>query len=305
MIKDTPVINEVSIEAPAKINLFLEILGKRDDGYHEIETVMQEIDITDLLRFKEIEEGVRLECEDNSIPLNEDNLVYKAAKLIQRECGIKKGALIRLEKRIPVGAGLGGGSSDAAATLKALNLLWKIGLSDAELVELASKLGSDVAFFIEGKTSLCKGRGEKVYPIESNSKLNYIVIFPNINVSTKAIYENVRLDLTKKRKDVSFLKEELRSSNAFSLGKLLFNRLEETIFAQYPDLRKIKDSLKCFGFRGILVSGSGSSIFGLCSDWNQAKVIRNEIDARGFGKVFVATSVTVPQVKRQAEREDL
>ncbi len=304
-MKDTPINNEISIEAPAKVNLFLEILGKRDDGFHELETVMQEISITDLLRFKETEEGIRLECEDNSIPLNEDNLVYKAAKLIQRECGIEKGALIRLEKRIPVGAGLGGGSSDAAATLKALNQLWKIGLSDDGLMKLASRLGSDVAFFVKGKTSLCRGRGEKVYPIESNSKLNYVVIFPDVNVSTKAIYENVRLDLTKNRKDVSFLKEALSGSDAFSLGKLLFNRLEETLFAQYPDLREIKGSLESFGFCGVLVSGSGSSIFGLCSDWGQAKAIRNKIDAKGFGKVFVATSVTVPQVKRQAEREDL
>ena len=141
--------NIINLKAPAKINLFLEILGKRDDGFHEIETIMQEIDLVDNLRFEEIEEGVRLECNNRIIPVNKDNLVCKAANLILKECGIKKGVLINLEKKIPVGAGLGGGSSDAAATLKALNSLWKTGLNETELIGLAAKLGSDVAFFIK------------------------------------------------------------------------------------------------------------------------------------------------------------
>ncbi len=144
--------NIISLKAPAKINLFLEILGKRDDGYHEIETIMQEIDLADNLQFEETQEGVELECNDKNIPLNQDNLVCKAANLILKECGIKKGVLINLEKNIPVGAGLGGGSSDAAATLKALNLLWKVGLNDGELMDFAAKLGSDIPFFIYFKT---------------------------------------------------------------------------------------------------------------------------------------------------------
>ncbi|MCP4268043.1 MAG: 4-(cytidine 5'-diphospho)-2-C-methyl-D-erythritol kinase, partial [Candidatus Brocadiaceae bacterium] len=136
--------NIINMKAPAKVNLFLEILGKRDDGFHEIETIMQEIDLVDNLRFEEVEEGVRLECNNSDIPVGEGNLVCKAARLIQNECGIDKGVSINLEKNIPVGAGLGGGSSDAATTLKALNLLWNIGLSDEELMTFAGKLGSDI-----------------------------------------------------------------------------------------------------------------------------------------------------------------
>ena len=185
-------INRISLKAPAKINLFLEILGKRNDGYHEIETVMQEIDLVDNLQFEEIQEGVRLNCNDKNIPSDENNLVCKAANLILNECGIRKGVLISLEKNIPVGAGLGGGSSDAAATLKALNLLWKIGLNDAELMEFAAKLGSDIPFFIKGKTALCSGRGEKITPIEVKSEMNYLVIFPHIKIGERRVGKECR-----------------------------------------------------------------------------------------------------------------
>ncbi len=133
--------HKINIKANAKVNLFLEILGKRDDGYHEIQTIMQEIDLADNLQFEEIHEGIKLECNNKNIPINQDNLVCKAANLILKECGIKKGVLINLEKNIPVGAGLGGGSSDAAATLKALNSLWEVGLNDGELMGFAAKLG--------------------------------------------------------------------------------------------------------------------------------------------------------------------
>ncbi|MFQ5963140.1 MAG: 4-(cytidine 5'-diphospho)-2-C-methyl-D-erythritol kinase [Candidatus Scalinduaceae bacterium] len=294
-MKDNQRNSVISVKAHAKINLFLEILGKRNDGYHEIETVIQEINIADYLWFKEVEKGIKLKCEDKSIPLNEDNLVYKAADLILRECGIKRGVLICLEKKIPVCAGLGGGSSDAAATLKALNMLWEIDLNDVELMELAAELGSDVSFFIKGKTALCEGRGEKVYPIEIKSKLYYLVIFPNIRISTTKIYKNLKIGLTKNRKDVNFFLNALGDCGAEKLGSMLFNRLEKTIFRLYPDMFKFKNSLKCFSFCGLLISGSGSSIFGLCYNRNQAEVIKNKIEQSGIGKVFVTTNAEVPQ----------
>ncbi|GAX60636.1 4-diphosphocytidyl-2C-methyl-D-erythritol kinase [Candidatus Scalindua japonica] len=283
--------NIISIEAPAKVNLFLEILGKRDDGYHEIETIMQEIDLVDSLRFEEIQEGVKLECNDNNIPSDHDNLVCKAANLFLKECGVKKGVLINLEKKIPVGAGLGGGSSDAAATLKALNLLWKVGLSDEELIEFAAKLGSDIPFFIKGKTSLCSGRGEKVSPVEVRSKMDYIILFPHVHISTETIYKNLKIDLTKKRKDVSFFSNALKYSEVSDIGKLLFNRLEEAIFTIYPDLLQVKESLEVFDFCGLSISGSGSAFFGLCNDRHQAEVIKSKVEFSGTGNVFVVTSV--------------
>jgi 4-diphosphocytidyl-2-C-methyl-D-erythritol kinase len=287
-------INRISLKAPAKINLFLEILGKRNDGYCEIETVMQEIDLVDNLQFEEIQEGVKLKCNDKNIPSDENNLVCKAANLILNECGIKKGVLISLEKNIPVGAGLGGGSSDAAATLKALNLLWKIGLNDAELMEFAAKLGSDIPFFIKGKTALCSGRGEKITPIEVKSEMNYLVIFPHINISTATIYRNLKIDLTKKIIDVSFFLNALKYPKVAGISKLLFNRLEEVIFVTYPDLLDVKKALDHFDFCGLSVSGSGSAFFGLCRDRQQAKAIKSKIELSSIGNVFAVTNVITP-----------
>jgi len=292
--KNNREINGISLKAPAKINLFLEILGKRDDGYHEIETVMQEIDLVDNLQFEEIREGVKLKCNNKNIPSDENNLVCKAANLMVNECGIKKGVLISLEKNIPVGAGLGGGSSDAATTLKALNSLWKIGLSDVDLVEFAARLGSDIPFFIKGKTALCSGRGEKITPIEVKSEMNYLVIFPHINISTATIYRNLKIDLTKKRKDVSFFLNALKNSKVADISKLLFNRLEEVIFATYPDLLHVKSSLEHFDFCGLSVSGSGSAFFGLCNDRRQAEAIKGKVELSGIGSVFAVTNVITP-----------
>ncbi len=283
--------NVISLKAHAKVNLFLEVLGKRDDGYHEIETVMQEIDLADNLQFEETQKGITLECSDKSVPLNQDNLVCKAANLILKECGIKKGVLINLEKKIPVGAGLGGGSSDAATTLKALNSLWKVGLNDEDLMELAAKLGSDIPFFIKGKTSLCSGRGEKIYPVEVKNKMDYIVLFPHVHISTETIYKNLIIDLTKKRKDVSFFSTALKHSEVTDIGKLIFNRLEEAVFKTYSELQQVKSSLEVFDFCGLSISGSGSAFFGLCSDRRQAEVIKSKIELSGTGSVFVVTNV--------------
>ena len=274
--------NVISLKAPAKVNLFLEILGKRDDGFHEIETIMQEIDLADSLQFEETQEGVTLECNDKNIPANQDNLVCKAANLILEECGIKKGVLINLEKNIPVGAGLGGGSSDAATTLKALNSLWKVGLNNEELMEFAAKLGSDIPFFINGKTALCRGRGELITPVEVRNRMDYIILFPRVHISTETIYKNLKIDLTKKRKDVSFFLDALKYSEAASISKLLFNRLEEIIFATYPDLLQVKSTLESFDFCGLSISGSGSAFFGLCNDRHQAEVIKSKIELSGM-----------------------
>ena len=286
--------NIINLKAPAKVNLFLEILGKRDDGYHEIETIMQEIDLADNLQFEETQGGVRLECNNKNIPINQDNLVCKAANLILKECGIKKGVLISLEKNIPVGAGLGGGSSDAAATLKALNSLWGVGLNDGELMEFAAKLGSDIPFFINGKTSLCSGRGEMISPVTVRSRMDYLILFPRVHISTETIYKNLKIDLTKKRKDVSFFLDALKYSEVVGISKLLFNRLEEVIFTTYPDLLQIKSALESFDFCGLSISGSGSAFFGLCNDRHQAEVIKSKVESSGMGNVFVATNVITP-----------
>ena len=184
---------EIKVAAPAKINLFLEILGKRQDGYHEIETVMQEISLFDYLYIENYDEGVAFTCSNPKLATGEENLVVKAVRLMQKESGTSKGVKIHLDKKIPIGAGLGGGSSDAAATLCGLNRLWQLGYDEKQLMSLAGKLGSDTPFFVIGNTAICKGRGEVVTPYPLNVKYNYIIIYPRFEVSTAAVYKNFKI----------------------------------------------------------------------------------------------------------------
>jgi len=287
VIKDS----RVSLKAYAKINLFLEILGKREDGYHELVTVMQEIDLFDDIEILEADSGILIVCDDNDIPINNDNLIWKAARCFMDRLGIKKGVEISLKKRIPVGAGLGGGSSDAAATLKGLNQLWETGCSTNVLMEMAASIGSDVPFFINGKTGLCTGRGEIVSPISVNREYIYVIIYPNLKINTANIYQNLKLDLTKDMKDVNFFLHQLSKTNATDLGKSLYNRLELTAVGLYPDLLKLRELLGEQDFCGVQVSGSGSALFGLCERRCDAEVIGGKLNEICSAKIFVVSSV--------------
>lgn len=280
----------LTVFAPAKINLFLEVLGKRPDGYHELETVMQEVDLRDTLEMEEIEGGIELTCTEPSIPKDENNLAWKAASLFQRKTGMGGGVRIHLEKRIPVGAGLGGGSSDAAGVLKGLNTLWERGLDQRELLEMAAQLGSDVPFFIYGGTALCKGRGELVYPLSVKNNFFYVILYPEIIVTTSSVYKALKTGLTKSRKDVNFFLNALSSGDPESVGSLLFNRLEEVALGLYPVLRKIRTLLESYGPCGVLLSGSGSAVYGLCNTKREAEGIKENLERQGMGKVYVVTN---------------
>ncbi|MDO8136950.1 MAG: 4-(cytidine 5'-diphospho)-2-C-methyl-D-erythritol kinase [Candidatus Brocadiales bacterium] len=280
----------LTVFAPAKINLFLEVLGKRPDGYHELETVMQEVDLKDTLEIEEIEEGIELTCTEPSIPKDESNLAWKAARLFQRKIGVEKGVRMHLVKRIPVGAGLGGGSSDAASVLKGLNTLWERGLDQRELLEMATQLGSDVPFFVQGGTALCKGRGDLVYPLRVKNNFVYVILYPEIIVTTSSVYKALKTGLTKSRKDVSFFLDALSSGDPESVGRLLFNRLEEVALGLYPVLRKIRTLLESYGPCGVLLSGSGSAVYGLCNTKREAEGIKENLKRQGMGKVYVVTN---------------
>ena len=285
--------NELKIElkAYAKINLFLEVLNKRDDGYHELVTLMQEVDLYDDIVLEEIDNGISIICNDPSIPVNDENLIWKAADLFKKRYGINKGVKIQLNKRIPSGAGLGGGSSDAATTLKGLNILWKTEKDDHELTEIASEIGSDVPFFIKGQSAICKGRGEKVTPVLITDEYIYVIIFPNLKINTVDIYKNLKLGLTKDWKDVSFLLRYLQKYNPEIAANFLFNRLEETVYRLYPDLLKLKTCLDKLGFCKVQVSGSGSSLFGLCERRCDAEDIRNKLHELCSAKIFVVSNI--------------
>ncbi|TVM03286.1 MAG: 4-(cytidine 5'-diphospho)-2-C-methyl-D-erythritol kinase [Candidatus Brocadia sp. WS118] len=281
---------KITIAAPAKINLFLEILGKRPDGYHEIETVMQGISLYDYIHMENHDKDIEFTCSNPKLTAGEDNLVLKAARLFQKASGIFRGVKIHLDKRIPVGAGLGGGSSDAVATLSGLNKLWQVGYDETKLMSLAEKLGSDTPFFVFGNTAICRGRGEVVTPYNLPVNYHYIVIYPKFEVSTATVYKNFKIILTKNLKDVSFFLQSLASGNPERLGSCLYNRLEEVVFKLYPEIEKIKKTLAKFDFCGILLSGSGSSLYGLCRGEKDSKEIEQQIKMLGIGDVFMVTS---------------
>ncbi|MDN3513611.1 MAG: 4-(cytidine 5'-diphospho)-2-C-methyl-D-erythritol kinase [Candidatus Brocadia sp.] len=281
---------KIKIAAPAKINLFLEILGKRPDGYHEIETVMQGISLYDYIYLENHEKDVEFTCSNPKLTVGEDNLVLRAVRLFQKETNIFRGVKIHLDKRIPIGAGLGGGSSDAAATLSGLNTLWKVGYDEEKLMSLAEKLGSDTPFFVLGNTAICKGRGEVVTPYTLPVKYNYIIVYPRFEVSTATVYKNFEIVLTKDLKDVSFFLQSLSSGSPERLGSCLYNRLEEVVFRLYPDIERIKKTLAKFNFCGILISGSGSALYGLCKEEGDSKEIERQIEALNIGDVFVVTN---------------
>lgn len=260
MINDRKLI----LKSPAKINLGLKIIKKRDDGYHEIETIFQMLSLFDTLTFSNLQSGIVLKTNQDKLPVDETNLVVKAAKLLQQETGTQKGAEIFLEKKIPVGAGLGGGSGNAAFTLMGLNNLWELHLKKKDLMKLAITLGSDVPFFLSGcSAAIGKGRGEILTPFESKSNIHVVVLSPNIYVSTGSIYKELNLGLTSNSKDINILRSLLVERRIAELGSYLYNDLEAVVCKRHPALTEIKKKLMNSGAVGALVSGSGSSVFGI------------------------------------------
>jgi 4-diphosphocytidyl-2-C-methyl-D-erythritol kinase len=282
---------KIKVAAPAKINLYLEILGKRPDGYHEIETVMQSVSLYDYISIENHnKDAIEFTCSNPKLTTGEDNLVVKAARLFQKESNIFRGVKIHLDKNVPIGAGLGGGSGDAVATLLGLNKLWQVGYDENRLISLAGKLGSDTPFFVRGNTAICKGRGEIITPYFSNVTYNFIIVYPRFEVSTAIVYKNFIISLTKNLKDVRLFLQSFDSGSPEKMGHCLFNRLEDVVFELYPDIKKLKGILEGFGFCGILLSGSGSALYGLCRGRDNAKEIEQKIKQLNVGDVFVVTS---------------
>jgi 4-diphosphocytidyl-2-C-methyl-D-erythritol kinase len=258
----------VVLAARAKINLGLEVLGRRPDGYHEIRTLMQSIALADRIEFTLLAgRRLRLVCPDGTLPEGEGNLAFRAAVLLRDHRRVRQGARIVLHKRIPIGAGLGGGSSDAAATLVGLNRIWKLRLPVETLAELGARLGADVPFFLRGGTQLAEGIGERLTPWPALPRLPVVVVFPNLFVPTGSIYEALKFPLTvhgplarlHRRNSATY-------SDIVSYVARLRNDLEPTVAGRY---RKVADLLR--RFRGecldvVRVSGSGSSLFLICND---------------------------------------
>jgi 4-diphosphocytidyl-2-C-methyl-D-erythritol kinase len=262
---------ELIIIAPAKINLGLKVLSRRPDGYHELESVMQKLLLADRLFFRRRGEGVILECSDPALPVGEGNLVWRAARLFLDFTGTTGGVGIRLEKRIPVAAGLGGGSSDAAAVLVALNRLFGTGLSEDQLAELGLRLGADVPFFVRpASAALARGIGERLSPVAGLTSGHLLLVNPGFGVSTRWVYEN--LALTSGGNPYILAPESGALTNGnFGLESLDFhvgpgpcfvNDLEAVTIGRHPVIGEIKQALVDFGARVALMSGSGPTVFG-------------------------------------------
>ena len=294
---------EIRVDCPAKINLFLEILGERDDGYHEVTTVMQTIGLYDRLFFRVKKSGIDIYCNDSSVPTDERNLIFKVAQLLLDETGVKRGVRIEMEKGIPVASGLGGASSNAAATFIALNHLWNLGLSKDSLLNLSRKVGTDIAFFIylakddfpafSGGTLLGKGRGNELTRVFSLPDSWMILVAPSFGVSTKRAYNSLHLELTGEKKDSKMVVDALKSGDLRRISKFLFNRFEEVVAEKYPVIDGIKRELVEEGATGALMTGSGPVVFGFFLDGEKAKQIAKRISSgRKEERVYVTRTCT-------------
>lgn len=259
--------------APAKINLFLHVLRKRPDGYHDLASVMQQISIYDELEFNLRPEGIRLSCPGTDLPTNEDNLIYRAAKALFSYTGYKGGIEIILNKKIPLAAGLGGGSSDAATTLSALNDFCSLNVSQNELLKIGAKLGADVPFFLFGRQAFATGIGDELQVISGIPQLYLVLIKPAFGLSTKAVYEGLNLTLTKKKNNYSIPRFYVMDD----VIRELHNDLESVSLHMHPELNDFKQMLVKEGALGALMSGSGPTLFGIFADEKSAKEAREAI----------------------------
>lgn len=261
----------ICIKSPAKINLGLEIIGRKEDGYHLIETVYQSINIYDELFLLPKTQGILLKTDSKDLDCGKENIVYRAASVLLDYIGYKKGVEIFLKKRIPIGAGLGGGSSDAAGTLKGIIKLYGITISENELYKIASSLGADVPFFLNGPTAFGFGTGTLIEGLPILPPFWVILVKPNFSISTAWAYREFNCRLTKRRNKIKILRLAIESADKKKICEALINDFESLCFTRYPILQGIKEQLFFSGACGALMSGSGSSIFGLYNNSRIAK----------------------------------
>jgi 4-diphosphocytidyl-2-C-methyl-D-erythritol kinase len=266
----------VVLWAPAKVNLFLEVLGKRPDGYHEIATLMLAVGLYDTLEFKEDNSrNVHLRCDYPGLSTGPDNLVCRAAELLRKRTAYSRGAAIRLVKRIPMAAGLAGGSSNAAATLAGLNRLWQLGLKSAELASLGAELGSDVAFFFSTPAAWCTGRGEQVTPLALGKPLWLVLACPAVGLATAEVYRSVTVP--DRPQSGEAVRQALTEGNVAALGSGLFNRLQNVAERLRPEIGEALARLERLAPAGRLMSGSGTSVFALGRDHDDALRLAREL----------------------------
>ncbi|WP_048601132.1 4-(cytidine 5'-diphospho)-2-C-methyl-D-erythritol kinase [Rubeoparvulum massiliense] len=268
-------------KASAKINLTLDVLGLREDGYHDVEMIMTTIDLADRIELiARGDEKIVIECNEGFVPTDQRNLAYQAAALLQQKADKPVGVTIRIEKRIPVAAGLAGGSSDAAATLRGCNRLWNLGLSLEELKLLGAQLGSDVPFCVQGGTALAKGRGELVTTVPNPPKVWVVLAKPDLGVSTAEIYQQFSKHEQQIEPKTAMMLQALEKGSLSLVCQNLSNMLEPVTVQLYPEVRRIRDCMLRAGADGVLMSGSGPTVYAIAQRRTRAQRINNSL--RGF-----------------------
>lgn len=283
--------NSIQLKSRAKINLSIDVLGKREDGYHLVEMIMQTIDLFDKIKiFSLKEDTIIIESNSLDIPLDSTNIVYKAADLIKKQYNIKEGVKIIIEKNIPIAAGMAGGSSNAAAVLVGLNQLWQLKLSENKLKELGLKLGADVPFCIGGQTALAENIGEKLTKIDGLSENIFILVCkPELFVSTKEIYEEIDSKIIEKRPNNKLLIQLLKENKIQQIADNMYNVLEEVTRERYPVIEEIEKIIMENDALGSMMSGSGPTVFGLYINREDAENCKNKL-LKKFSQVYIVKS---------------
>ncbi len=308
--------NTLTLKSPAKVNLYLEVLNKRADGFHSIETVFERLDLCDEITFKKTaKDGITIKCAHPHVPCGPKNLVHKVAVRIQKDFGISAGVTVTIKKNIPVAAGLAGGSSNAATTLLALNQLWNIGLSKSQLDRYAADLGSDINFFLN-KASFALGtdRGQVIQKLNIRRKLWHIVVVPKVKVYAKDVYQSLSISpasdavttrqtrrlgskaegvtnvLTKKKQGVNILIHHLEKGSPLHIAQGMSNDLQQVVIGLCPKLEKLQKKLKSLNAKGVMVSGSGPAVFGLTDSQKEAQEIKR-ILTKTYSQVYVTRTL--------------
>lgn len=282
----------LKIKGNAKINLTLDVLYKRDDGFHQVEMIMQAIGLQDVLSLEERPgSDICIAANIARLPCDQRNLAYRAAALLKETCGVKSGVYIHIDKQIPVAAGLAGGSTDAASVLVGLNRLWNLGLSVQELESLGAKLGSDVPFCIRGGTMLATGRGELLQPLADMKPCFVVLAKPSVSVSTAWVYRQYQGQKVKIHPDTAGVKSSLEKGDLKGVAKGLCNVLETVTIPAHPEIKKIKNAMMQYGAMASLMSGSGPTVFGLTEDPAKAEYIAEKLKAQYAANIFVTKTV--------------
>jgi len=284
--------HRLTVFSPAKLNLVLDVLEKRPDGYHELRTIFERISISDQITLTRIKNRrITIRCDHPHVPCGPRNLVYKAAIMLSQDFSISEGLNIDIIKNIPVAAGLAGGSSNAAAVLSGLNRLWHLGLNEAQMVKYAARLGSDVAFFLyDTSYALGTGRGEHIKPLNVKTKLWHVLVTPRVKMYTAEVFTRLKLNLTNKKDNVNILLPFLRKGDLVRLAGALSNDLEPAILSLRPDFINLKKKLLDAGAIGVCFSGSGPSVFALAASQKHALSLRAKFDRR-YTQAFVVSTL--------------